>query len=194
MNHWYGVDLDGTLAEYHGWQGPAHIGKPIPRMLERVKRHLAAGDTVKILTARASPESTTIEDYLVFDGACTRWCLEHLGRPLEVTSEKDFAMVALYDDRAIQIEFNTGIRVDGNLAADISFPIAQDDIIPTWVLINNEIRRLESSIHKLKMLRDRVKDECRHPEKTWRLEYEDRDHWVCDTCNAWLAGEAPEDE
>lgn len=25
---WIGVDLDGTLAEYHGWKGAEHIGQP----------------------------------------------------------------------------------------------------------------------------------------------------------------------
>jgi hypothetical protein len=35
---WVGVDLDGTLAEYHGFKGPEHIGKPIPKMVARVKR------------------------------------------------------------------------------------------------------------------------------------------------------------
>ena len=34
---WIGVDLDGTLAEYHGWKGSEHIGPPIPLMVERVK-------------------------------------------------------------------------------------------------------------------------------------------------------------
>ena len=27
------VDLDGTLAEHHGWKGVDHIGKPIPAMV-----------------------------------------------------------------------------------------------------------------------------------------------------------------
>ena len=35
---WIGVDLDGTLAEYHGWQGIEHIGEPIPKMMARVRR------------------------------------------------------------------------------------------------------------------------------------------------------------
>lgn len=37
---WIGVDLDGTLAEYHGW-GNGEIGDPVPAMLERVKKWLA---------------------------------------------------------------------------------------------------------------------------------------------------------
>lgn len=34
---WIGVDLDGTLAVYKGWNGPEHIGEPIPIMIDRVK-------------------------------------------------------------------------------------------------------------------------------------------------------------
>ena len=40
MNGWIGVDLDGTLAHYEGWQGETHIGAPISAMVERVKRWL----------------------------------------------------------------------------------------------------------------------------------------------------------
>ena len=31
------VDLDGTLAYYDKFRGKDHIGKPIPKMIERVK-------------------------------------------------------------------------------------------------------------------------------------------------------------
>ena len=49
---WIGVDLDGTLAEYLGWQGMGHIGEPIAPMVERVKAWLAEGKDVRIFTAR----------------------------------------------------------------------------------------------------------------------------------------------
>ncbi len=32
---WIGVDLDGTLAHYEGWNGANHIGEPLAPMLER---------------------------------------------------------------------------------------------------------------------------------------------------------------
>lgn len=103
---WYGVDLDGTLAHYGGFltQGEA-IGAPVPKMLQRVKRHLAAGDEVRIFTARASVPALVppIEE----------WCEKHLSVRLPVTNVKDFGMLYLYDDRAIQIRINTGERVDG---------------------------------------------------------------------------------
>ena len=46
------MDLDGTLAHYEGWNGVNHIGAPLAPMVERVKKWLAAGKTVKIFTAR----------------------------------------------------------------------------------------------------------------------------------------------
>lgn len=101
MEGWIGVDLDGTLAEYDGWKGEEHIGPPIPLMLERVKKWIADGITVKIFTARASrPESIP---------HIKKW-LEANGLPdLEVTNCKDFGMVMLWDDRCVRVEANTGV-------------------------------------------------------------------------------------
>lgn len=102
---WIGVDLDGTLAEYGGWQGAGAIGRPIPLMLNRVKGWLDAGRDVRIFTARAGdPECLP---------AIEAWCVEHLGRVLPVTATKDYRMVALWDDRAVQVVPNTGRRADG---------------------------------------------------------------------------------
>jgi hypothetical protein len=99
MAGWIGVDLDGTLAHYSGWAGGS-IGKPIPAMLARVKGWLAEGREVKIFTARAAvPELIP---------PIKAWCLEHVGAELEVTCMKDFGMITLYDDRAVQVEMNTG--------------------------------------------------------------------------------------
>ncbi len=36
------------------------------------------------------------------------WCKEHIGKVLPITCIKDFSMHELYDDRAIQVEQNTG--------------------------------------------------------------------------------------
>lgn len=106
MGSWYGVDLDGTLAVYGGWQGPDHIGEPVPVMADRVRKWLSAGIDVRIFTARASvPEMIPpIQD----------WTEKHFGVRLAVTNVKDFSMIELYDDRAVQIEANTGRRIDGN--------------------------------------------------------------------------------
>lgn len=102
---WIGVDLDGTLARYDGWKGADHVGEPIERMAQRVNRWLHDGVEVRIVTARATvPEQAEV---------VKAWTLKHFGRELAVTCCKDFAMVELWDDRAIQVFPNTGCRADG---------------------------------------------------------------------------------
>jgi len=71
-------------------------------MVERVKRWLREGNEVRIFTARAcdgNPQTISeIQD----------WTEHHIGVRLKVTNVKDFAMTRLYDDRCVQVEFNTG--------------------------------------------------------------------------------------
>lgn len=107
-NGWIGVDLDGTLAQYDEWRGPDHIGAPVPLMLERVKAWLAQGKDVRIFTARVSGEDTQQVRKVI----CS-WLKEHLGMELPITNQKDYAMVELWDDRAVQVIPNKGVRVDG---------------------------------------------------------------------------------
>jgi len=107
---WIGVDLDGTVAHYatddfHKY-GPYHIGEPVPAMVERVKKWLAAGYEVRIFTARVS------DDDLATHQRIESWARQHIGRTLEATCKKDYQMMALYDDRAWRVEENTG-RVIG---------------------------------------------------------------------------------
>ncbi len=113
---WIGVDLDGTLAHYDGWVAPDVIGEPIPAMVERVKRWLAEGRDVRIFTARicieGRDEEGRREARLAFE-AIRIWCREHLGRVLPITCMKDLDMIELWDDRAVQVEHNTGRRADG---------------------------------------------------------------------------------
>lgn len=101
---WIGVDLDGTLAHYEGWLGVEHIGAPVPAMLMRVKAWLAEGRDVRIFTARVAGDDAGAAAGFIFD-----WCVEHIGRPLAITNVKDFGMVELWDDRAVQVEINTGV-------------------------------------------------------------------------------------
>lgn len=104
MSGWIGVDLDGTLAEYHpGSFSSDSVGKPIPLMVERVKAWLAEGKEVRIFTARADePENLPAVD---------AWVRKHIGQPLKITNVKDMGMVELWDDRAVQVVRNEGIRV-----------------------------------------------------------------------------------
>ena len=104
---WIGVDLDGTLAHYTTWQGPTHIGAPIVPMLEKIKAILQTGMTVKIFTARVE-SCVSEEERQQAKEAIAQWTLFHLGTALEATSEKDWNMIEYYDDRAIQVEYNTG--------------------------------------------------------------------------------------
>jgi hypothetical protein len=108
MKPWIGVDLDGTLAVYnYDPNDPNHIGDPIPSMVERIKKWLQEGTTVKIFTARAAKKlikGTRKEQKVLIH--C--WLKKH-GLPLlEITNEKDYGMIELWDDRAISVETNTG--------------------------------------------------------------------------------------
>lgn len=101
---WIGVDLDGTLAEYHGWSD--FIGSPIPAMADRVKQWLAEGEDVRILTARGTGES--VNENVKQINKIAKWCHNNLGVTLPITSRKDMHMRVLYDNRAVGVEPNTG--------------------------------------------------------------------------------------
>ena len=98
LSGWIGVDLDGTLAEFIG--DMSIIGEPVMPMLNRVKSWIASGREVRIFTARASDEASCVQ---------IRLWLNKVGLPeLAITDRKDFAMVSLWDDRAVQVIRNTG--------------------------------------------------------------------------------------
>lgn len=108
---WTGFDLDGTLAEYDGWHGIDHIGKPIKPMCDLMKKIREEGAKVKILTARAAPrkDGSNAEDARKH---IEKWCEKNLGFVPEITHEKDSLMDTLYDDRAVQVIPNTGITME----------------------------------------------------------------------------------
>jgi hypothetical protein len=118
MEGWIAVDLDGTLAEYHGWEGVENIGAPIAPMIERVKAWLSEGRDVRIFTARVDGGATALamgnelgEKFRDVDRARSfieQWCEKYIGQRLPVTNVKDYGMIQLWDDRAVQIETNTG--------------------------------------------------------------------------------------
>lgn len=101
---WIGVDLDGTLAVYDGWKDGT-IGAPVPEMLFRVRKWLADGVRVKCMTARA-----TVPEEIVRVRA---WLDSHELHDVEITNAKDFAMIELWDDRAVAVEANTGRVLGG---------------------------------------------------------------------------------
>lgn len=122
---WIAVDLDGTLAEYHGWVNTFHIGPPIPAMLDRVKRWLSEGRDVRIFTARVDGGGTAskmgvdpeivkkYEDREAITRMIQDWTEKHIGVRLPVTNAKDYGMIELWDDRCVQVIPNTGKRADG---------------------------------------------------------------------------------
>ncbi len=69
-------------------------------MLALVKEMIDQGKRVKIFTARASdPEQHDL---------IQEWLKEHGLPELEITNVKDYGMIRLYDDRAVQVIANTG--------------------------------------------------------------------------------------
>lgn len=98
------VDLDGTLAEYHGWKGVEHIGKPVPAMVEKVKQAVSEGKEVWIYTARVSdPAESDLADM-----AIRKWC-DHYNIPIvDITATKHKFFKEFWDDRAVQVMPNTG--------------------------------------------------------------------------------------
>lgn len=100
MKAWIGVDLDGTLAHYVPENFP-EIGEPIRLMVDRVKEWRSKGMQVRIVTARATMGAAALN-------RIEEWCIKHIGQVLPITDKKDFAMIELWDDRAIRVEFNTG--------------------------------------------------------------------------------------
>jgi len=108
---WIGFDLDGTLAEYNGWKGIEHIGKPVKRMCDLAKELHSDGEEVKIVTARVAPrqdgaDSSKARKYI------EQWCEQNLGFVPEITHEKDSLMENLYDDRVVQVIPNTGVPIE----------------------------------------------------------------------------------
>jgi hypothetical protein len=104
---WIGVDLDGTLAEAESWKGFEHIGKPVPKMVKRVRIWLEMGYRVKIVTARAQNPELAIPPI-------HEWLKKHELPELEVTNAKDMDMIELWDDRCVQVVPNTGNPVGPN--------------------------------------------------------------------------------
>ncbi len=95
---WIGVDLDGTLAHFDRSNGG--IGEPLRPMLSRVTDWLAQGVEVRIFTARASdPGQIPI---------VAAWLEKQGLSGLRITNVKDFDMIALWDDRAVRVQHNTG--------------------------------------------------------------------------------------
>lgn len=94
------VDFDCTLARYWGNIHNVDSQAPVASMVKRIHGWLAKGIEVRIFTARASvPELIP---------PIQQWCLKNLGIVLEVTNQKDFGTIEIWDDRAVRVKENTG--------------------------------------------------------------------------------------
>jgi hypothetical protein len=96
FRHWVGVDFDGTLATYDHYRGDDHVGQPVEPIVRLVRKFLHDGVEVRLFTAR-KPHPVL-----------RKWMKEHLGQMLPITNVKDPGMIAMYDDRAINVQRNTG--------------------------------------------------------------------------------------
>ena len=115
---WYAVDLDSTLAvsESHGMPSDGSIGEPVAAVVERVKELLAQGQIVRIFTARVWPRHTDQElkytqrylQALEQEFQIREWSRQLFGQTLEVTCIKDPGVLEIWDDKARQVEPNTG--------------------------------------------------------------------------------------
>lgn len=101
---WIGVDADKTLFVYSHWTGVDHFGVPVPKMVNRVRQHLAAGEEVRLFSARVSDPEWESKGKPAWEKVSTYL----FGIPLEATNVKDYEMILLYDDKAVQVEENTG--------------------------------------------------------------------------------------
>jgi hypothetical protein len=109
------VDLDGTLVEYHGWQGDEHIGDVIPKMMNRVKQWVAEGKEVVIFTARVSEGG---DDGALAAHHIRNFLSGHGLGALEITAIKQKKFKEFWDDRAVQIVHNTGETIVEVLRGD----------------------------------------------------------------------------
>lgn len=111
------VDIDGTLAEYSGWQGIYHIGKPMEGAQEFMTRLAATYDRVLIHTTRTNLDLNRRSiPYAVLERMCDAELIEYLAdvvrswlRAHDIpysdiwTGQGKPICVAFVDDRAIRM-------------------------------------------------------------------------------------------
>ena len=109
---WIGLDLDGTFAQSTARFDLDSIPPPNPYMVNILWRCLRSGYEVKVFTARAYEHETQVP--LIHN-----WLTEHKLPLLGVTNLKDKNMIALFDDRAINVNRATGVSDRINQLIDL---------------------------------------------------------------------------
>jgi hypothetical protein len=95
------VDFDGTLATHpKGKYKSTKVGDPVPKMVNRVRRWVGRGKKVKIFTARADDEIAV--------NRIKKWLKDNELPDLEITNVKSPDMIEFWDDRAVEVEKDTG--------------------------------------------------------------------------------------
>ena len=108
--NWVGFDLDGCLAKHESGDGVDKIGDPILPVVILLKEE-AKNYEVRIMTARVC-SLMGVEEIRKQTRMIQDWCEVFIGFRPRVTSEKDYEMIRLYDDRARQVQTNTGRLIE----------------------------------------------------------------------------------
>lgn len=105
------VDFNGTLVHHERGgkvvddDGTVHIGEPIPRMVEKVKKLLAQGMTVKIMCGTVGEGGPKGEKMAA---AIREWTREHLGEECEPTGTVTTRCLMIWNDKAKEVVRNAG--------------------------------------------------------------------------------------
>lgn len=127
---WFGFDLDGTLARKESGMDTDRIGAVISGdAAVRLKKLYDEGRDVRIVTARVSSvHSRRHRNYQ--DNMIKHWIFKNFGIwDVPVQAEKEPGMVALYDDRACMVEYNTG-RIITPTPQGMAAPTPAGEVIP----------------------------------------------------------------
>ena len=114
-DYYFLVDLNGTLAHHEKGApvftaaGEPLIGKPIKRMVDRVRRLMDQGTSVRILCAAVSEDTPRAEK---LRSAVKDWTKKHLGRALPVTATVTPRCIGIWNDKARGVVRNTGKFTD----------------------------------------------------------------------------------
>ena len=212
---WYGFDLDGTLAKYDKWEGIDHIGEPVKRMVDLIKKMHAEGKVVKIMTARVAPrrlEDGTIGEQFTWltrepssdpDAKYTAtryiqdWCEEtaQLGFIPEIVYQKDHLMLELYDDRVKQVVPNEGLLVE-DLYRECGNMLKRVNSDNGWLLakLNSKINGFLSGLWMgallviLTFAGIEVYDKWFKQKEPARVRFEAAHKVLCDLVNDWPEG------
>lgn len=114
---WVGFDLDGTLIKHCTQEEVVRyiLGEPIAEVVQLMHKEKANGYELKIFTARVSMGCNPLEHTMarrIFvikqTKAIQEWSKIKFGEIYDVTCQKDFNCIRIYDDRAMRVICDTG--------------------------------------------------------------------------------------